>query len=131
LFRSPKMSGFEIFDKLQSEPKLQRIPLVLMSGRKEEVTAKIKEPFKYFAFIEKPFNKKQLTDAIKESMQKAKKRPATPAPPTISAATDQSSVASAQEIAQLKAKVAKMQKEIDALKKQLGQLVTFIKQKLK
>ncbi|NEQ13716.1 MAG: response regulator, partial [Moorea sp. SIO3E2] len=45
-FILPKMSGFEIFDKLQSEPKLQRIPLVLMSGRKEEVTAKIKEPFK-------------------------------------------------------------------------------------
>ncbi|NEO70294.1 response regulator [Moorena sp. SIO3H5] len=129
-FILPKMSGFEIFEKLQSEPKLQKIPLVLMSGRKEEVTAKIKEPFKYFSFIEKPFNKKQLTDAIKESMQKAKKRPAT-APPTVSGATDQSSVASAQEIAQLKAKVAKMQKEIDALKKQLGQLVTFIKQKLK
>ncbi|AOX02456.1 two-component system response regulator [Moorena producens PAL-8-15-08-1] len=129
-FILPKMSGLEIFEKLQIEPKLQRIPLVLMSGRKEEVTAKIKEPFKYFSFIEKPFNKKQLTDAIKESMQKAKKRPATPAP-AVSAATAESSVASAQEIAQLKAKVAKMQKEIDALKKQLGQLVTFIKQKLK
>lgn len=130
-FILPKMSGLEIFEKLQSEPKLQKIPLVLMSGRKEEVTAKIKEPFKYFSFIEKPFNKKQLTDAIKESMQKAKKRPATPAPAAVSAATAESSVASAQEIAQLKAKVAKMQKEIDALKKQLGQLVTFIKQKLK
>ncbi|NEO90579.1 MAG: response regulator, partial [Moorea sp. SIO3G5] len=75
-FILPKMSGFDIFNELKSDPKLQTIPLVLMSGRKEEVTAKIKEPFKYFAFIEKPFNKQQLTDAIKESMQKAKKRPA-------------------------------------------------------
>ncbi|NEN95266.1 MAG: response regulator [Moorea sp. SIO3I7] len=130
-FILPKMSGFDIFNELKSDPKLQTIPLVLMSGRKEEVTAKIKEPFKYFAFIEKPFNKKQLTDAIKESMQKAKKRPATPAPAPVSAATAESSLESAQEIAQLKAKVAKMQQEIDALKKQLGQLVTFIKQKLK
>ncbi|NEQ85431.1 MAG: response regulator [Moorea sp. SIO2I5] len=130
-FILPKRSGLEIFNELKTDPKLQTIPLVLMSGRKEEVTAKIKEPFKYFAFIEKPFNKKQLTEAIKEAMQKASKRPATPAPAAVSAAKAESSVASAQEIAQLKAKVAKMQKEIDALKKQLGQLVTFIKQKLK
>ncbi|HEY9596964.1 MAG TPA: response regulator, partial [Cyanophyceae cyanobacterium] len=57
-FLLPKMSGWEVFQQIQSHGELQAIPLVLMSGRKEEVTEKIPEPFEYFAFVEKPFEKK-------------------------------------------------------------------------
>jgi predicted nucleic acid-binding Zn-ribbon protein len=45
----------------------------LMSGRREEVTNKIAEPFEYFEFVEKPFDKASLAQAIKDAMAKAKK----------------------------------------------------------
>jgi CheY-like chemotaxis protein len=133
-FLLPKMSGWEVFQHIQNHGEYQSIPLVLMSGRKEEVAEKIPEPFEYFAFVEKPFEKKQLVDAIKEAMGKAKKpRPVTQAPtPAPEAATETAaSSASAAEIKALNAKIAKMQGEIDALKKQLAQVITIIKQKLR
>lgn len=132
-FLLPKKSGWEVFQEIQTHSELQTIPLVLMSGRKEEVTEKISEPFEYFAFVEKPFEKKQLVDAIKEAMRKAGSRPVTAPAPTVSPASADSSSASemAAGIEALNAKVATMQAEIDSLKKQLAQIVMFIKQKLK
>jgi CheY-like chemotaxis protein len=79
-FILPKMSGWEVFQQIQSHPELQKIPLVLMSGRREEVTNKISEPFEYFEFVEKPFDRISLAQAIKDAMAKAKKiRPQAPA----------------------------------------------------
>jgi CheY-like chemotaxis protein len=81
-FILPKMSGWEVFQQIQSHPELQKIPLVLMSGRREEVTNKISEPFEYFEFVEKPFDRISLAQAIKDAMAKAKKiRPQVPAAP--------------------------------------------------
>lgn len=130
-FLLPKMSGWDVFQHIQNHTDLQTIPLVLMSGRKEEVTEKIQEPFEYFAFVEKPFEKKQLVDAIKEAMQKAKLPRPTPVGAASSAAATESTAAPAAEIEALNAKIAKMQAEIDGLKKQIGQIMAFIKQKLK
>ena len=131
-FLLPKMSGWEVFQHIQNHSDLQTIPLVLMSGRKEEVTEKIQEPFEFFAFVEKPFEKKQLVDAIKEAMQKAKlPRPAAAKAASSAAAATESTAAPAAEIEALNAKIAKMQTEIDGLKKQLAQIMAFIKQKLK
>ena len=133
-FLLPKMSGWDVFQEIQTHSDLQTIPLVLMSGRKEEVAEKITEPFEYFAFVEKPFEKKQLVDAIKEAMGKAKKPRPTPKPVAAASSPSADSSAasvSASDIEALNAKIAKMQTEIDGLKKQLTQLVTFIKQKLK
>jgi two-component system response regulator len=126
-FLLPRMSGWEVFQQIQTQPELQSIPLVLMSGRKEEVTEKLQEPFEYFEFVQKPFDQKILIDAIKMAMSKAKRRPAAvPAPSVPSGAA-----AASGDIQALTAKVAKMQAEIDALKKQQGQILAFIKQKLK
>lgn len=130
-FLLPKMSGWDVFQQIQIHSDLQTIPLVLMSGRKEEVTEKIPEPFEYFAFVEKPFEKKQLVDAIKEAMEKARRRPVTPPVAVSSTAVADVSGASAVEIQELNAKINHMQAEIDSLKKQLSQIVGFIKQKLK
>jgi CheY-like chemotaxis protein len=138
-FLLPKVSGWEVYQHIQKNPELRKIPLVLMSGRKEEVTEKIPEPFQYFAFIEKPFEKKQLIDAIKFAMGQAGKAPAPPEPRTTDvkppqvtgSQTQAAGGASNQEIAQMRADMKKMQAEIDALKKQLAQVVTVIKQKLK
>jgi CheY-like chemotaxis protein len=173
-FLLPKMSGWEVFQQVQAHPELRKIPLVIMSGRKEEVTEKISEPFEYFEFLGKPFDQKQLINAIKLAMTKAKQpRPelvavgagvaaksttvttsgftsgtvATPSAPNntvtsstaantamptaASNATPSSPGVAIAEIEALNDKIAKMQAEIDGLKKQLTQVVTFIKQKIK
>ncbi|KAM3091862.1 response regulator [Phormidesmis sp. 146-35] len=124
-FLLPRMSGWEVFQQIQTQPELQSIPLVLMSGRKEEVTEKLQEPFEYFEFVQKPFDQKILIDAIKMAMSKAKRRPA--AAPVASGG----GAAASGDIQALNAKIAKMQAEIDALRKQQGQILAFIKQKLK
>jgi two-component system response regulator len=131
-FLLPRMSGWEVFQQIQGQPELQKIPLVLMSGRREEVTEKIAEPFEFFEFIEKPFEQKQLFEAIKAAMAKSRlPRPqasAVTAPPVVSSEIGVSGTAEVQALMQ---KVEKMQAEIDTLKKQMNQLLVFIKQKLK
>ncbi|MGB0564214.1 MAG: response regulator [Spirulinaceae cyanobacterium] len=136
-FLLPKKSGWEVYQEIQKDAQLQTIPLMLMSGRKEEVTEKLPEPFEYFAFVEKPFEKDQLVAALKEAMQKAAKKKkamkAAPAPAATAgadagAASGGLSEAQAQQLAK---KVVKLEKEVATLKKQMGQLVQFIKQKLK
>lgn len=134
-FLLPKMSGWEVFQNIQTQPALQAIPLVLMSGRKEEVTEKLQEPFEYFEFVQKPFDQPQLITAIKTAMAKAKRRPpAGVAPVAVAAATAPSAVAttgSSDDIQALNAKIATMQAEIDGMKKQMGQILNFIKQRMK
>ena len=127
-FLLPKMSGWEVFQQIQASPELQAIPLVLMSGRKEEVTEKLQEPFEYFEFVQKPFDQRELIEAIKSAMAKAKRRPApVPAAASASVATGEGGA----DVQALNEKIAKMQAEIDALKKQMAQILAFIKQKLK
>ena len=128
-FLLPRMSGWEVFQQIQAQADLQSIPLVLMSGRKEEVTEKIKEPFEYFEFVQKPFDQKQLIEAIKLAMAKAKRRPAMAAAAGASAAS--AVPVGGGDVMALSAKVAKLQAEVDALKKQQAQILAFIKSKFK
>lgn len=129
-FLLPRMSGLEVFHAIQASPELQKIPLVLMSGRREEVTEKIPGPFDYFEFIQKPFEQKELIEAIKASMVKARKaRPTTTAAAAPAAAP--AAGGSAEEIAALKQQVATLQKEVAALKNQTAKILAFIKQKLR
>jgi DNA-binding response OmpR family regulator len=134
-FLLPKMSGWEVYQEIQKQPRLRAIPLVLMSGRKEEVTDKVTEPFEFFAFVEKPFDREQLVDAIREAMMKAKKHPQTTDVTTSSFAKDAANTADSSimqaEIESLKAKVSDLENEIEQMKKQFTQLVGFIKQKLR
>lgn len=149
-FLLPKVSGWDVFQHIRGNAKFRKIPLVLMSGRKEEVTEKIPEPFEFWEFIEKPFEQKQLISAIKSAMKKATKpqRPLeeeAPAPAITTkpseTATPAPAGAGAAEIEQLKQQMAKMQAEIEALKKQVAQIeplkqqvvkiFNFVKQKVK
>jgi DNA-binding response OmpR family regulator len=127
----PKMGGWEVYQEVQKEYAMKSIPLVLMSGRKGEVLEKLSEPFEYFAFVEKPFEQRELVAAIKEAMAKAKKhpKPHTTEPGVSSVATGDTATMAA-EIQTLKQQMAKMNGEMETLKKQLSQLVAFIKQKL-
>jgi CheY-like chemotaxis protein len=127
-FLLPRMSGWEVYQELQNQHDLQQIPLVIMSGRKEEVTDKLQEPFEYFEFIEKPFEKAQLQDAIKGAIAKSKQPRLTHTGSSNGAPA--AGGASAAEIAAMKAQMAQMQAEIEGLKKAVSQLVTFIKRKM-
>lgn len=139
-FILPKMSGWEVFQRIQAKSELKKIPLVIMSGRKEEITEKIPEPFEYFEFLNKPFDQRQLISAIKSAMAKATKkvRPEINTPvitplakESVSGKLGSIEGVSSAEIQALNEKIAKMQAEIYSLKKQLTQVVTFIKQKIK
>jgi CheY-like chemotaxis protein len=126
-FLLPRLSGWEVYQELQQEDELKSIPLVIMSGRKEEVTDKMTEPFEYFEFIEKPFEKHQLQGAIKSAISKSK------LPRVRSsdfAKTTTAPSVSSDEVAVLRERVAKMEGEIVALKRAIGQLVAFVKTKL-
>ena len=134
-FLLPKMSGWEVYQEIQKQQKYRSIPLVLMSGRKEEVTDKLPEPFEYFAFVEKPFDREQLVDAIRDSMVKAKKQPqgfpGADLSGESSSLTSTDTAALTSEIKALKLKVTKLEQESELLKRQFNQLVSFIKQKLR
>lgn len=137
-FLLPRMSGWEVFQEIQAQPDLQRIPLVLMSGRREEVTEKIQEPFEYFEFIQKPFEQKELIEAIKGAMVKARKPRRTVAPAaTVTASATSAPAATAggtidpAEFQALQAQVRQLQGEVAQLKGQLAKVLAFIKQKLR
>ncbi|PSO49554.1 MAG: two-component system response regulator [Cyanobacteria bacterium SW_9_44_58] len=134
-FLLPKVSGWEVYQEIQNDANLKAIPLVLMSGRKEEVTEKISEPFESFAFIEKPFEREQLVKAIRDARAKA---PAKKEPAAKAEAKSKPTQEEPQDVATLQAKVAelsnqveKMQGQIDQLHKQMNQLVNFIKKKVR
>nr|WP_277875721.1 response regulator [Trichocoleus sp. FACHB-90] len=136
----PRLGGWEVFQQLQSQPELQTIPLVVMSGRKEEVKEKLSEPFEYFEFLEKPFNNKQLTDAIKSAMAKARRVRPSVGTASFQTAVVADSTGAGVQLQALNEKIATMQAEINGLKqqvaeipglkKQLAQLMAFVKQKL-
>jgi DNA-binding response OmpR family regulator len=127
-FILPKLSGWEVFQQIQSHPDLQKIPLVLMSGKKEEVTSKISEPFEYFEFIEKPFDRVILADAIRAAMTKARKaRPQSSEIPVLATTDNEDRVSgSTIAIAELQSQLAHLQKvtsgEIQDLQSQLLEL---------
>lgn len=133
-FLLPRMSGFEVYETLQQSPELRRIPLVLMSGRKEEVTSKISEPFedKYLVFIEKPFEQKELITAIKRAMVLAQKLTViTGRPPTEASKSDRTDEALVKRVEELEAKQKLLEQQMASQQKQFQQLVDFIKKKFK
>ncbi len=135
----PKLGGWQVYQKILAQPELQSVPLVVMSGLKEEVTEKIPEPFEYFEFLIKPFNSEELQDAIESARAKARHRMQIAAlADTSGDSSVETSRADAEEIQTLKAeiqelkdKTARMQDEINGLNQKMSHLFAFIKQKLK
>lgn len=125
-FLLPKLSGWEVFQQIQADADLQKIPLVLMSGRKEEVVEKIQEPFEYFEFIPKPFEQKELVGAIKSAMVKA----GLPRKSAVAVITQSAPEETGSSEIQALNEIAKMQIEIDTLKQQMAQVIKLVSQKL-
>jgi CheY-like chemotaxis protein len=115
-FILPKMSGWDVFQQIQAHPDFQKIPLVLMSGKKEEVTSKISEPFEFFEFIEKPFDRTILADAIRVAMTKARKaRPRVADLPGVAPVAADVQSASSDEFARLQAELERSQSQFSEL----------------
>ncbi len=128
-FLLPRMSGYEVYEEIQGDPAFQSIPLVMMSGRREELTEKIQEPFEFFEFIEKPFEQKDLIGAIKGAMAKARK--VRPQKPVVNAPTAPATgVDFTAEIAALQKQVEALTRDVTALKAQNNKILAFIKKKL-
>lgn len=137
-FLLPRMSGYEVYQEIQTQPEFQKIPLVMMSGRREELTEKIQEPFEFFEFIEKPFEQKELIGAIKGAMAKARKvRPqsaataaATATAATAAAIITATGINAAAEIAALQRQIDTLTQEVAALKVHNNKILAFIRKKL-
>lgn len=67
-FVMPKMDGYDTMQAIRAEEALKQIPIIMMSGLKEQVTARIPEPFVGFDFIEKPFEAEALISRIQQSL---------------------------------------------------------------
>lgn len=119
-FILPKMSGWEVFQQIQAHPELQKIPLVLMSGKKEEVTSKISEPFEYFEFIEKPFDRAILSEAIKVAMTKARKARPRAAEVTSSFMVMGDPQISGEVVTEMQTQIAQLQEQFAQLQKAAG-----------
>jgi two-component system response regulator len=125
----PRMNGWEVVQKIQAHPQLQTIPIVMMSGRKEDVEQTAPELFQYFEFVSKPFEQRMLMEAIKSAMTKAKSRQPAPKAGATAAGGDLQTLKVT--VQQLQQQNAKLQAEVDGLKKQMAQVVAFVRQKLK
>ena len=73
-FFMPRMNGWEVVQKLSDHPKFKNIPVVMMSGRREDVEQAVPDQFSYFEFVGKPFEQPLLVQAIKAAMAKARSR---------------------------------------------------------
>ncbi|HEY9621882.1 MAG TPA: response regulator [Crinalium sp.] len=135
-FFMPRMNGWEVVQKMQTFPKLQPIPIVMMSGRREDVEKAVPELFDYFEFVGKPFEQKLLLKAIKAATSKAKQRYQTlkvptledikPAPlpltPSHPQKTNVGTINHLSETEQLKAMIQQLQAENTVLKTELKTL---------
>lgn len=134
----PRMNGWEVVQKIQTQQQFQGLPVVMMSGQKADVEQAAPELFDYFEFVTKPFDQKGLLSAIRSAMAKAKQRqPIAPAAAPI-AAPAAPPAAGGDELQTLKAAVqdlqaqnAKLRAEVDSLKKQTAQILAFVRQKLR
>jgi len=126
-FILPKMNGFQVYEALQQHPDLSRIPLIIMSGKKEEVTDKIPEPFeeKFIVFINKPFDKPELIEAIKKAVTLAQKRPAVAVPASEERLSSESDLV--KRIAELEHKVSDLEKKFAKQQMQIHQMAQLLK----
>lgn len=139
-FFMPRMNGGEVVQTIQAHPKLKTLPVVLMSGRREEVEQQIPDLMEHFEFVGKPFEQPVLVKAIKSAMAKAKSRQtsSTPqnAPSKLPAVAPDAGVNALiqslqSEVRGLRQENTVLRTEVDGLKKQVNQILMFIRQRMK
>ncbi|MCA6574089.1 MAG: PleD family two-component system response regulator [Pseudanabaena sp.] len=87
-FVMPKYNGYQTLQAIRRVEGLQNVPVIMISGLKEQVTEHVPEPFTEFDFLEKPFEADVLVSRIQNFLNTEPEKP-------ISSATSRSSSASA------------------------------------
>ena len=87
-FVMPKYNGYQTLQAIRRVEGLQKVPVIMISGLKEQVTEHVPEPFTEFDFLEKPFEADVLVARIQNFLTP---EPAQP----VSAATARSSAPAA------------------------------------
>lgn len=128
----PNMNGWQVVHKMQSYPDLQPIPVVMMSGREEDVVAEAPELFDYFEFLAKPFDKARLFQAIKVAMAKASKRKATMSttPTAVSESAGDGLMSLRLELQRVDRQSAVLRAEVEQLRQQVTYLTALVRQQL-
>jgi CheY-like chemotaxis protein len=118
----PRMSGWELYQEIQKQQSLRTIPILFVSGRKEELTDRLAEPFEHFAFLEKPFTKHQLLHGMREATIKAKK--SLKVLPEARSSNHTGNFQNLNELETLRKRIVSLESEIEQLKKQINHEVT-------
>ncbi len=84
-FVMPKYNGYQTLQAIRRVEGLQKVPVIMISGLKEQVTEHVPEPFTEFDFLEKPFEADVLVARIQNFLTPE------PAQQPVSAATARSS----------------------------------------
>ncbi len=80
-FVMPKYNGYQTLQAIRRVEGLQNVPVIMISGLKEQVTEHVPEPFTEFDFLEKPFEADVLVSRIQNFL------PAEPVAIPVSTAT--------------------------------------------
>jgi len=90
-FVMPKYNGYQTLQAIRRVEGLQKVPVIMISGLKEQVTEHVPEPFTEFDFLEKPFEADVLVSRIQNFL--------TPEPAqTVSTATSRSAPAAVRDL---------------------------------
>lgn len=87
-FVMPKYNGYQTLQAIRRVEGLQKVPVIMISGLKEQVTEHVPEPFTEFDFLEKPFEADVLVSRIQAFLTPEPSQP-------ISSATARSSTPAA------------------------------------
>lgn len=60
----PSMDGYEVYKALRKQPQFESTPVIVMSGRHDEVVEKFGDPFGKYDFLPKQASRDQLCDRI-------------------------------------------------------------------
>ncbi len=67
-FVMPKYNGYQTLQAIRRVEGLQEVPVIMISGLKEQVTEHVPEPFTEFDFLEKPFEADVLVSRIQKML---------------------------------------------------------------
>lgn len=65
----PEMNGFSVCSLLKANDRFRSIPVIMLTGRKEQADRIFDEDYKPDAYITKPFNAEELLGKIKELLK--------------------------------------------------------------
>jgi len=74
-FVMPKYNGYQTLQAIRRVEGLQKVPVIMISGLKEQVTEHVPEPFTEFDFLEKPFEADVLVARIQNFLSPEPSQP--------------------------------------------------------